>query len=36
MDESKYEELFKNIGFILIALAGIIQAIRSIGLEDGK
>lgn len=38
MEENKctYEDLFKNIGFILIALSGIIQAIRSIVLEDGK
>tara|TARA_B100001248_G_scaffold259257_1_gene244949 strand:+ start:579 stop:866 length:288 start_codon:yes stop_codon:yes gene_type:complete len=38
MEENRctYEELFKNIGFILIVLSGIIQGIRSLILEDGK
>ena len=38
MEENRctYEELFKNLGFILIALSGIIQGIRSLVLEDGK
>tara|TARA_A100001015_G_C14960713_1_gene700749 strand:+ start:784 stop:1314 length:531 start_codon:yes stop_codon:yes gene_type:complete len=35
-EKKKYIECFKNTAFFLIAFSGIIQAIRSIILEDGK